>query len=98
MQQTAPYQLNMWEKTFDGNTFNEERDSSRLLGQLARVKGLMRDGKWRTLVEIADTISAPGASISARLRDLRKQRFGAYKVERRLRGEPKLGIWEYRMI
>ena len=40
----------------------------------------------------------PQASISARLRDLRKPRNGGYVIERRRRGEAAKGIFEYRMV
>jgi predicted ArsR family transcriptional regulator len=57
----------------------------------------MVDGKWRTLREIADALTIPEASASARLRDLRKERFGNYQVERQRRGEGRKGLFEYRM-
>jgi hypothetical protein len=37
----------------------------------------------------------PEASISARLRDFRKEQFGKHVVERRRRSQ---GQWEYRLI
>lgn len=37
---------------------------------------------------------APEASASARLRDLRR---AGLTVERRRRGDPKAGLWEYRV-
>jgi hypothetical protein len=80
---------------FDGATFDPELDGPRLTTQLARVLDLMLDGRARTLRHIADTIGASEASVSARLRDLRKSRFGAYVVERkRVAG----GLHTYRII
>lgn len=80
--------------SFDGATFNEETDGGRLKAQLARVKNLMLDGQWRTLGEIEMLTGYPQASISARLRDLRKDRFGSYRVDRRRIGA---GLYQYRV-
>lgn len=81
---------------FDGRTFNPQKDGERLTAQLATVRSLMLDGQWRTLREIAASVGAPEASISARLRDLRKSRFGGYLVLRR-RVDASPGLWEYRV-
>ena len=81
---------------FDGTTFNAPADGLRLARQLSAVRDLVSDGKWRTLHEIADVVGAPEASVSARLRDLRKPKFGGWTVERRRRGEAKRGLHEYR--
>ncbi len=58
----------------------------------------MRDGRWRTLQEIADVTGDPQASISAQLRHLRKPRFGGYTVEKRRRGLPEHGLYEYQLV
>lgn len=50
--------------------------------QLLRVRDLMADGKFRTLQEISSATGDPEASVSARLRDLRKPQFGGHKVDR----------------
>lgn len=83
---------------FDGLSFVREHDSARLTGQLLRVFTLMSDGRWRTLREIADRVGGSEAGISARLRDCRKSRFGCHNVQRRRRGDPKLGLYEYRIL
>jgi len=64
---------------------------------LDRVRDLMRDGRWRTLAEIVELCGGSEAGVSARLRDLRKPQHGGRRVERRRRGEPRLGLWEYRL-
>lgn len=79
---------------FDGATFEPKRDESRLKIQLAKVRRAMWDGRWHTLDELATTADAPQASVSARIRDLRKSRFGAYKVEKRYVAR---GLFEYRI-
>ncbi len=83
---------------FDGETYVPPLDHERLTKQLARVKAVMLDGRWRTLRELADETGDPESSISARLRDLRKEKFGAYVIERRRRGEGRCGLFEYRLL
>lgn len=80
---------------FDGETFSQARDGARLTAQLERVQKLMEDHQWRTLAQISAACEdAPEPSVSARLRDLRKPRFGGYTVERRYVAD---GVWEYRV-
>ena len=80
---------------FDGDTYECEIDHDRLNTQLQSVKKLMADGDWRTLDDISAMIPGSIASISARLRDLRKTKFGGYTVERRRCGVA--GLFEYRL-
>ncbi len=82
---------------FDGDTYDSNEDHGRLRAQLNGVRKLMEDGKWRTLSAIAFVLSCPEASVSARLRDLRKEKFGAYTVERR-RVPNGNGLHEYRVF
>ena len=79
---------------FDGATYDHERDHARLTGQMKRVRDVVLDGVWRTLPEIEALTGDPTQSISARLRDLRKGKFGGFRVERRTRTS---GLWEYRV-
>lgn len=83
---------------FDGETYEHDLDWERLGHQLHRVATCMQDRKWRTLDEIQDITGDKTQSISARLRDLRKVKFGQHSVINRRRGEPRLGIWEYRLL
>lgn len=80
---------------FDGATYVASLDQSRLSNQLTRVVSLMADGEWRTLGAIADLVDAPEASVSARLRDLRKPKFGGWRVERSRVGD---GLHVYRLL
>jgi hypothetical protein len=80
---------------FDGATYNHVRDGARLADQTEAVFNLMCDGKFRTLATIADMICAPEASVSARLRDLRKPRFGAHTVNREYLGR---GLYQYQLL
>jgi hypothetical protein len=63
-----------------------------------RVLTLMTDGKWRTLNEISRSTKDPEASVSARLRDLRKSDYGAHQVEKRTNGRRARGLYEYRLV
>jgi hypothetical protein len=81
--------------TFDGATFEPARDGERLTSQLIRVKELMLDGQWRSLPQIAAVVGGSEAGVSARLRDLRKPRNGAYTVNRRHVTD---GLHEYQVI
>lgn len=81
---------------FDGKTYEPEHDHERLTTLLGRVRTLMMDQQWRTLGQITKACR-PGteAAVSARLRDLRKAKFGGYDVERR---RVRAGLWEYRLV
>ncbi len=86
------------EPEFGGVTYEPELDESRLHAQLNRVRKLMGDAEWRTLFEISAVTRDPEQSISARLRDFRKERFGGHTVNRRRRGEGRRGVFEYQLI
>lgn len=76
---------------FGGETYDPVRDRERLGRQLCAVVELMADGKARTLQEIARETGFPEASISARLRDIRKH-YGTDAMEsKRASG----GLWTY---
>jgi hypothetical protein len=79
---------------FDGATFNRDRDENRLRRQLDAVRRSMLSGGWWTLARLATAAQGSEASVSARLRDLRKQKFGAYDIERRYVAN---GVWEYHL-
>lgn len=79
---------------FDGATYNHEADHARLGDQMRKVLTAVIDGEWHTLAELAAATDAPEASVSARLRDLRKPQFGGYTLENN-RGAG--GTWRYRL-
>tara|TARA_R110000824_G_scaffold151115_3_gene322014 strand:+ start:2491 stop:2787 length:297 start_codon:yes stop_codon:yes gene_type:complete len=86
---------------FDGETI-ERRDTIRLWSQLRAVKDLMLNNRdrWYSLEMIRSRLwyryhlKASEASISARLRDLRKDNFGAFRVESRRLGN----LYSYRVL
>jgi hypothetical protein len=80
---------------FDGVDYTHSKDYERLSGQLKEIYGLMSDGQWRTVEKIEKSTGYPANSIQAQLRNLRKERFGAYLVERRRITES--GLYEYRV-
>lgn len=78
--------------TTSNDTYTEAKP--RIPHQLIAVRNLMEDGQWRTLSQISIRTGYPEASVSARLRDLRKAPHNR-TVERRLK-EP--GLYQYRMV
>lgn len=92
----------------DGATYQANYDRLRLGRQLRAVHDAMlvasTRGVWLTLDELAESVTYYGvsnastASLSARLRDLRKPRFGGLQVLRRRRGGPHLGLYEYLVL
>jgi hypothetical protein len=83
---------------FSGVTVEPLVDEVRLVRQFKRVWGCMCDGEWRSLSEVALVTGDPLQSISARLRDFRKARFGGHNVDRRRRGDDVSGLFEYRLV
>jgi hypothetical protein len=81
-------------KVFDGPTFDQARDGDRLNAQLGRVLAVLKDHRWHTLGDISSQTHDPQASISARIRDLRKARYGGHEVKRRY---VERGLWEYKL-
>jgi hypothetical protein len=86
---------------FDGPTYDPALDEARLSRQLGRVWNALNEGGWWTLEELANVCGGSEAGVSARIRDLRKPRFGGYKIERlrgRDRKHPQGGLFFYRMV
>jgi hypothetical protein len=79
---------------FNGADYEPCRDSARLSAQHNRIKNLMLDGQARTLGQIAEVTGDPEASISAQLRHMRKERFGAYTVSKNHLGN---GLYTYKV-
>lgn len=87
--------------SFDGETFCIERDEIRLTGQLAAVYAVMSMGRWHTLADLARAAGGitgrrySEAGVSARIRDLRKPRFGGHRIDAE---HVRDGLWRYRMV
>ena len=61
---------------------------------MRRVFDVVRTGEWVTLAGLSEATGDPEPSVSARLRDFRKPRFGAAVVSRRYVGG---GLYQYRL-
>lgn len=88
-------QTSIFDQDRDGETYEKSKDYARLNAQHLRVYEAMKDERWMTLRGIADLTGDPEASISARLRDFRKPRFGGHIV---LRDRDDGGRWWYRLF
>lgn len=80
---------------FDGADYIEERDYQRLAKNHLKLKELMKDCIYRTLREISDFTGIPEASVSAGLRDFRKEKFGGHTLNKRYEGN---GLYSYQLI
>lgn len=77
-----------------GITFDRARDGKRLDGQAGDVFRVMSDGQWHTLADISDATGHPQASVSSRIRDLRKPKFGGFTISTEY---VRRGLWRYRL-
>lgn len=82
---------------FDGVSYEPEHDSERLSGLLGRVYHTLTSGQWYTLSALVEACGGSEAGVSARLRDLRKRRFGGHTIQRQRVGDPSAGLWAYRL-
>lgn len=80
--------------TFDGPDLTRA-DHARLGEQLERVRAVMEGGAWWTPEELERATGYRWASISARIRDIRKPKFFGRAVERRRVGG---GQFAYRLV
>lgn len=79
-------------------TYEARFDYERLKGQMKAIYFLMKDASWWTLDELHLQVAGTETGISASLRSFRKKQYGAHTVNRRRRGDPKRGLWEYQLI
>lgn len=83
---------------YDGPCFDPKLDGERLKKQSGRVFHVLNFGDWVTLREIEELTGDPQSSISAQIRHFRKPCYGSHIIEKRRRGDPSRGIWEYRLV
>jgi hypothetical protein len=81
----------------DGATYDHEQDGARLQQQQQDVWNLMRTGHWYSLTALSQATGHMPQSISARIRDFRKDRFGAHTVLRKRAGLYR-GTFVYRLV
>ena len=80
---------------FDGETYDEELDGERMTTQLELVREIMSDQGWHRILEVANRVDCSESGAAARIRDLRKEKFGAWNIVRR-RVAHGNGLHEYR--
>ena len=83
------------DQLYSGVTIMPRRDNKRISNQMRAILMVMSDRQWHTLAELAGRIGGSEAGVSARLRDLRKAKFGSHQVDRVHRTN---GLWEYRLV
>jgi hypothetical protein len=83
--------------SFHGETYEAGKDYTRLRNLADRVFDVMSDGQWHTIDGVQKLTGGSHGGTAARIRDLRKEKFGAHIVERR-RVAGHNGLHEYRLI
>lgn len=63
--------------------------------QIDRVMLAIKDGQWKTLEEVSEITGDTTPSISARLRDLRKKKFGGHTILKRKVND---NLFEYKIV
>jgi hypothetical protein len=79
----------------DGITIDRDIDTPRLAPHLHGCFALLRDGQPHTIADVARAVGCTESAASARIRDLRKAKFGGHTVERQRVGG---GLFTYRLI
>jgi len=81
---------------FDGNTYDKNKDQVRLSRQIDKVRDFLEVSDYVTLDEISVATGVKNvSSISARIRDLRKDRHGNRVVERKYISD---GLYSYKLL
>jgi CRP-like cAMP-binding protein len=80
---------------FDGADYIHSRDSKRLGTQMEQIRDFMEGKGYLTLQEIADATGNPPASVSAQLRNLRKERFGSRIIDKKYVSN---GLYSYKLV
>ena len=83
--------------SIDGASYNPAVDGSRLSKQFLDVWNCLKIGGWWSLADIESYTGHPQSSISARIRDFRKAKFGSHNTERK-RAEKRKGTFVYRLV
>lgn len=83
---------------FSGFTYRRELDEARLTNLLRKVLWCLLNGEWWTLAQLRTGCGGSEAGISARIRDLRKTKFGGLTIQhRRQETNSRSGLWQYRL-
>ena len=81
---------------FDGKHYERKMDKERLARQIKEVHDHVSSGSWKTVEEISVATGYPQPSVSAQLRNLRKEKFGGLDVRGRYRSGAR--IFEYKLV
>lgn len=73
----------------------DRAESARLDSLRERIRECLRSGGWWTLRELETVVGGHGTGVSAKLRDLRKPRYGGHTIEAE---RVCAGLWRYRMV
>ena len=80
--------------SFDGADIDQERDEPRLNRQMNIIRTRMENAGWLSVQQISRELGYPETSVSAQIRNLRKDKFGGRYVERRYQGN---GLYEFKL-
>ena len=80
--------------SFDGADIDQERDDARLKQQINIIRKRMENAGWLTVQQLSQELGYPATSVSAQIRNLRKDKFGGRYVERRYQGN---GLYEFKL-
>lgn len=83
------------EPDFDGADYQPDRDKQRLTTGQHKVRMYMENAGWKTIMQISEALDMYPPSVSADLRNLRKERFGGRTVDRRY---VRNGVYEYYLV
>lgn len=82
---------------FDGRTYDHKRDHTRLRTALEAVHDCLRDGQRWTVYELRDGVRLRTGknheAITARIRDLRKLKFGGHDIRKTHTGHGVYAYW-----
>lgn len=89
--------MEIFDPKFSGSDYDPKLDQNRLENGITRIFNLMKNGMWVTLEVISKNTKIGESSVSAQLRNLRKDHFGGHTIEKRRKGEKTNGVWEYKL-
>jgi DNA-binding Lrp family transcriptional regulator len=80
--------------SFDGEDMDQERDGERLNRQMNIIRERMENAGWLSVQQLSNELGFPATSVSAQIRNLRKDKFGGRYVERRYQGN---GLYQFKL-
>jgi transcriptional antiterminator len=80
---------------FDGDDYDSDRDKERLTKQRDKIRMYMEGRNYLTVKEVAEVLNYPENSVSAQMRNLRKEKFGGRIVHREYFGN---GLYKFKLM